>query len=66
MSPAHHKSSRPHPAGSVAAKANVQAGDGEMAVFSLRDTLSSIKVREANFSEFLQAMKEFGPPRAKS
>ncbi len=66
MSPVHHRLSRPHPAGSAAAKANSPLGDGEMAVFSLRDTLNSIKVREANFSEFLQALKEFGPPPAKT
>lgn len=65
MSPAHHKSSRPHATGSVVAKGAV-AGDGELAVFNLRDTLSGIKVREANFSEFLQALKQYGTPAAKS
>ncbi|MBL8506795.1 MAG: hypothetical protein JNJ51_10640, partial [Methylobacillus glycogenes] len=65
MSPAHHKTSRPQAAGNLASKAQGAPGEGEMAVFSLRDTLSSIKVREANFSEFLEALKKFGPPSVK-
>jgi hypothetical protein len=35
-----------------------------MPVFSLRDTLSGITVREANFGEFLAALKKFGAPTA--
>ena len=66
MSPAHHKSSRPHVAGSAAAKGQAQANDGELGGFSLRDTLSGIKVREANFAEFLEVLKQYGAPNAKS
>jgi hypothetical protein len=35
------------------------------AVFSLRDTLSGISVREANFGEFLAALKQRGMVAAK-
>jgi hypothetical protein len=66
MSPAHHKTSRPQPASSAAAKSNASVIDGELAVFSLRDTLNGIKVREANFSEFLQALKQYGTPATRS
>lgn len=52
--------SAPSPTASqTAGKGNVHAGEGDMP-FNLRDTLSSIVVREANFGEFLAALKQFG------
>ncbi len=44
----------------VASKGNAHAGEIDLSVFSLRDTLSNITVREANFSEFLTALKQSG------
>ena len=49
----------------VASKGNAHAGEIDLSVFSLRDTLSNITVREANFSEFLSALKQFGSPATK-
>ncbi|MDP2880878.1 MAG: hypothetical protein Q8N89_04760 [Azonexus sp.] len=49
----------------VAGKGSAQAGEIDMSVFNLRDTLSNITVREANFSEFLSALKLFGSPAMK-
>jgi hypothetical protein len=47
--------------GSAAAgKGGMHGGDGDFGAFSLRDTLNGIVVREANFSEFLAALKSFG------
>jgi hypothetical protein len=40
-------------------------GEIEMSMFSLRDTLSGITVREANFSEFLAVLKKCGVKAAK-
>lgn len=48
-----------------AGKGNAQAGEIDLSVFNLRDTLSNITVREANFSEFLSALKQFGSPATK-
>ncbi len=42
------------------------SGGSEMSKFDLRDTLNGIVVRDANFSEFLVAMKKFGMLAAKS
>jgi hypothetical protein len=44
----------------IAGKGNAQAGEIDLSMFSLRDTLSNITVREANFSEFLSALKQCG------
>lgn len=44
----------------VAGNGSAHAGEFDMSVFNLRDTLSSITVREANFSEFLSALKQSG------
>jgi hypothetical protein len=49
----------------MASKGNAHAGDIDLSVFNLRDTLSNITVREANFSEFLSALKQFGSPATK-
>lgn len=49
----------------IASKGNARAGDIDLSVFSLRDTLSNITVREANFSEFLSALKLYGSPATK-
>lgn len=43
----------------------MQSGQDEIGAFSLRDTLSGISVREANFGEFLAAMKQRGMLAAK-
>lgn len=51
---------RPPPAHTPASQDNGRAGVDEMTLFSLRDTLDAISVREANFSEFLAALKRFG------
>ncbi len=48
-----------HGTGAVG-KAAGQGGDGDLGSFSLRDTLNGIVVREANFGEFLAALKSFG------
>lgn len=48
--------SKPLPSAAV----DTHAGEVELAMFSLRDTLSGITVREANFGEFLAALKKFG------
>ena len=37
----------------------------ELSMFSLRDTLSGITVRDANFSEFLAVLKKNGVQAAK-
>ena len=47
-------------ASKAAGKGSVHAGEFDLSVFNLRDTLSSITVREANFSEFLSALKQSG------
>jgi hypothetical protein len=44
----------------IASKGNAQAGEIDLSVFNLRDTLSYITVRDANFSEFLSALKQSG------
>jgi len=49
----------------AAGNGNARAGEIDMSVFNLRDTLSNITVREANFSEFLSALKQFGSPATK-
>lgn len=41
------------------------AGEIDSSAFSLRDTLKGITVREANFAEFLAALKNFGAQTAK-
>jgi len=43
-----------------AGNGNAHAGDSDLSAFSLRDTLNSIIVRDANFGEFLSALKQFG------
>ena len=48
-----------------AGKGAAHAGEMDLAVFNLRDTLSGIVVREANFGEFLSALKQFGMHTAK-
>lgn len=53
------KTLRPQPA-DAAGKSVMQSGQDEIGAFSLRDTLSGISVREANFGEFLAAMKQCG------
>ena len=41
------------------------SGEIEMSMFNLRDTLSGITVRDANFSEFLAVLKKCGLKAAK-
>lgn len=60
MSVSTTKASHNQSAGKAAGKAGVQGGDGDFGAFSLRDTLNGIVVREANFGEFLAALKSFG------
>ncbi len=46
-------------------KRGVRNGDDESGAFDLRDTLKGIAVREANFTEFLAALKHFGAQAGK-
>jgi hypothetical protein len=54
------KSSHSQTASKYAGNGSSHAGDSDFSAFSLRDTLGSIVVREANFSEFLSALKQSG------
>lgn len=65
MSAIYAKTLRPQPAAAVG-KSVMQSGQDEIGVFSLRDTLNGISVREANFGEFLAAMKQRGMLAAKA
>lgn len=65
MSESHVQPSSSSPVSKVADKGNAQAGESELTVFNLRDTLSNISVRDANFGEFLSALKKFGTPAAR-
>jgi hypothetical protein len=60
MSVSSINSSHSPSASKYAGKGNAHAGDSDLSVFNLRDTLSNITVREANFSEFLSALKQSG------
>ena len=59
------KASQSQPAGKAAGKGNAHAGEIDLSVFNLRDTLSGITVRDANFSEFLAVLKKCGMKAAK-
>jgi hypothetical protein len=52
----------PQPAGKEDARV---PNEIELSMFSLRDTLSGITVRDANFSEFLAVLKKNGTLVAK-
>ncbi len=65
MSATHSKTLSPQPANAAVGKGVGQSGQDEINVFSLRDTLSGISVREANFGEFLAALKQHGTLAAK-
>lgn len=60
MSATHAKTLRPQPVNSAVGKRVLQSGQDDINVFNLRDTLSGISVREANFGEFLAVMKQRG------
>lgn len=60
MSATHFKTLRSQPANAAMGKGEAQSGQDEMSIFSLRDTLSGISVRDANFSEFLAALRAQG------
>ncbi|MCG2578006.1 hypothetical protein LZ012_13510 [Dechloromonas sp. XY25] len=66
MSATHFKNLRSQPANAAVGKGEAQSGQDEMSIFSLRDTLSGISVREANFSEFLAALRQQGMHAAKA
>ncbi len=66
MSATHSKTLSPQPANAAVGKGVGQSGQDEINVFSLRDTLSGISVREANFGEFLAALKQRGTLAAKA
>jgi hypothetical protein len=51
---------RSQPANAAMSKGEAQSGQDEMSIFSLRDTLSGISVRDANFGEFLAALRQQG------
>lgn len=65
MSSTHSKTLRPQPAHAALGKGVVKSGHDEPNVFNLRDTLTGISVREANFGEFLAALKQRGMHGAK-
>lgn len=52
--------SHPQTGRSQVGKGENQVAERELGQFSLRDTLNGITVREANFSEFLAALKQSG------
>jgi hypothetical protein len=49
-----------------AGRRDALAAENELSMFNLRDTLSSIIVRDANFGEFLSALKQCGLHTARS
>lgn len=55
------KSPQADPVGKTANQGSSLASEIDLSGFSLRDTLSGISVRETSFSEFLSALKTFGP-----
>jgi hypothetical protein len=65
MSVSSVKHSHSQPVGQSAGKGNVHAGENDLMAFNLRDTLNGITVREANFGEFLAALKKIGAPPAR-
>lgn len=65
MSAIHTQTLRQQPANAVVGKGAMQAGHDDASAFSLRDTLSGISVRDANFGEFLAALKQRGMLAAK-
>ena len=60
-----YKASSAQTVSNAAGRRDASAGESDLAVFNLRDTLSSIIVREANFSEFLSVLKQCGMHTAK-
>jgi hypothetical protein len=60
MSVSTSQSSHSQAGRSANGKGNGQVAEGDLGVFNLRDTLSGISVREANFSEFLAVLKQSG------
>ena len=66
MSATHAKTIRSQPANAVMGRGEAQSGQDEMSIFNLRDTLNGISVRDANFSEFLAAMRQYGMRSAKT
>ncbi|MDE2441097.1 MAG: hypothetical protein KGP14_08730 [Betaproteobacteria bacterium] len=65
MSATHSKILRSQPANAAMGKIEAQSGRDEMSVFNLRETLNGISVRDANFSEFLAALRQHGMRPAK-
>ena len=60
MASSTYKASPAQTGSNVAGRRDASAGESDLAVFNLRDTLSSIIVRDANFSEFLAVLKQSG------
>lgn len=60
MSVSTSKPSHSQSGGSALGKGDGQTSERDFGVFNLRDTLSGISVREANFSEFLAVLKQSG------
>lgn len=57
MSASNASVAQARPSGKEGAQAS---GEIELSMFNLRDTLSGITVRDANFGEFLAALKKCG------
>ncbi len=66
MSAPNHKAHSNRSGNGSAGMGHGHGGETDPATFSLRDTLSGIRVREANFGEFLAALKQYGRSPAKS
>ncbi len=66
MSATNHKAYSNRSGNGSAGVGHAHGGEADPASFSLRDTLNSIRVREANFGEFLAALKQYGHSTAKS
>jgi hypothetical protein len=64
MSVSNVKPSQSHSVGKSAGNVHAYFGESDLSAFNLRDTLNGITVREANFSEFLAALRKFGAPTA--
>ena len=65
MSIYQHGATRQKAAGQPEARRSAATGEVDGGMTSLRDTLDAISVREANFSEFLAALKHYGLHRGK-
>ena len=64
MSPAKHFTESSRANARTTSHRPGQTGDADFSDFDLKATLNTMVVREANFSEFLAAIKAYGRPFA--